>query len=62
MDHAVYRRELEAGYRQRVRKALRSVYYDLYPRYHPDRGGSTQAMAATRELYDRFEDVLTRSA
>jgi hypothetical protein len=62
MDHSVYRRELEAGYRQRVRKALRTVYYDLYPRCQPDRGGSIQAMTATRELYERFEDVLTQSA
>lgn len=38
---------------------VRSIYRELAMKYHPDRGGSTTAMAALNEFYERLKSAIS---
>lgn len=40
-----------------ARDHVRMIYRDLALRYHPDRGGSTTAMQAINEFYERLRGL-----
>jgi hypothetical protein len=43
-----------------VRTALRDIHRAMALRFHPDRGGSTQAMAAINHMNDCLQESLSR--
>jgi tryptophan 2,3-dioxygenase len=47
-------------YRAEVQDALKTAYRELTLRYHPDRGGSHEAMIAINEMYDRLNTLIAR--
>jgi hypothetical protein len=42
-----------------VRGVVRDVYRQMAIRFHPDRGGSTQAMSAINHMHDRLQEALS---
>lgn len=34
---------------------VKQIYYELALKYHPDRGGSTEAMQAVNEFYEKLQ-------
>lgn len=46
---------------QRLAGDVRMLFRNLALKYHPDRGGSPDAMQALNELHDQFQELLTRT-
>jgi Putative quorum-sensing-regulated virulence factor len=51
-------RSFKEDYRLKVRTALKTAYREMALRYHPDRGGSHEAMLAVNDLYERFNALI----
>ena len=46
---------------QRLAGDVRMLFRNLALKYHPDRGGSQDAMQALNELHDQVQELLTRT-
>jgi hypothetical protein len=46
---------------QRLSGDLRMLFRNLALKYHPDRGGSAEAMQALNELHDQVQELLART-
>src|SRR3954449_173317 len=46
---------------ERLAGDVRMLFRNLAMKYHPDRGGSAEAMRALTELHDQVQELLTRT-
>ena len=46
---------------QTLAGSVRMLFRNLALKYHPDRGGSQDAMQALNELHDQVQELLTRT-